>query len=304
MRASHLASIALALLALGCTTAKPAGPAMPDLSPAPAGTLTVGLASGTDNASGQGDALAGWVQSATGHATRTAVFPDYDSLATAVAKGQVDVALMSPLAYVRAEGQGHPHALGRMVRHGASTYRAVLFAKPGSPLKSLDDLKKADELRVAWVDSSSATGYIFPKALLLQNKIDPAGLFKTQDFLGNHGAVCQAVLAGKYDLGATFTDDPAGSPVAHLNGCDDASAPSLQIVAVSGNIPTDILATRDGLDADTTTKLTNGANELGSSEAGKATLQSAFRADGIAPIAEADLDVVRQAIDSFHEHVQ
>ena len=302
MRALCTASIAITLLALGCTTAKPAGPAMPDLSPAPAGTLTVGLASGAENPAAQADALAAWVKSATGHATRTAIFPDYDSLASAVAKGQVDVALMSPLAYVRAEDQGHPHALGRMVRHGASTYRAVLFSKAGSKLKTLDDLKKADQLRVAWVDSSSATGYIFPKALLLQNKIDPAGLFKNQDFLGSHNAVCQAVLSGKYDLGATFSDDPSTSPVAHLNGCDDPS--SLQIVAVSGNIPTDILATRDGLDADVSTKLSNGANELASSEAGKATLQSAFRADGIAPIAESDLDVVRQAIDSFHEHIQ
>ena len=303
MRALAHSVLVLALAVVGCSTARPAGPAMPDLSAAPAGTLTVGLASGADDAAGQAAALAAWVKSATGHATRTAVFPDYDSLATAVAKGQVDVAVMSPLAYVRAEDQGHPHALGRMVRSGAATYRAVLFAKAGSKLGSLDDLKKADELRVAWVDSSSATGYIFPKALLLQHKIDPAGLFKSQDFLGSHGAVCQAVLAGKYDLGATFSDDPSPSPVVHLNGCDDSAAASLHVVAVSASIPTDLLATRDGLDANLTTQLSEGANALSSSPAGKSTLQSAFHAEGIAPIAESDLDVVRQAIDSFHEHL-
>ena len=67
--------LAVSLFGLGCSTAKPAGPAQPDLSPAPAGTLTVGLGSGSGDVAAQAKALADWVAQATGHATRPAVFP-------------------------------------------------------------------------------------------------------------------------------------------------------------------------------------------------------------------------------------
>jgi len=302
-----LGKVIVALTLVGCTTSKPAGSAMPDLSPAPAGTLTVGLTSVATDPNAQAAALAGWVGEATGHATRPALFPDYDSLATAVAKGQVDVALMSPLAYVRAENQGKLNALGRTVRNGQSTYRAVLFTKAGSPVKNLDDLKKSKELKAAWVDPSSATGYIFPKAMLLQQKVDPAGLFKSQDFKGSHAAVCKAVVSGEADVGATYSDDPAAQPATHANGCDEAlgaDASKLQLVAATANIPNDILAVRDGLDADLTSKLSNGANQLASSDAGKAKLKAAFEAEGFAPVSEADLDPVKAALDVFHASAQ
>ena len=304
MRTLRSAVFALSLAGIGCTTAKPAA-TMPDLTPVP-GTLTVGLASGAGDPAAQGAALAGWVQSAAGQPARPAVFPDYDSLAAALAKGQVDVALVSPLAFVRAQEQGKVSALGRTVRNGQSTYRAVLFTKAGSPVKSLDDLKKAHELKAAWVDSSSATGYIFPKALLLQKGIDPAGLFKAQDFKGSHAEVCKGVESGKYDLGATYSDDPAASPATHANGCDEAlgaEAAKLQIVAATDNIPNDMLAVKPDFDAGMAKKLSDAAAAASASDAGKQALKAAFQAEGFQP-GEADLQPVRTALDSFHEHVQ
>lgn len=303
MRALRSAVFALSLSGLACTTAKPTA-AMPDLTPVP-GTMTVGMASGAGDPAAQGAALAGWVQQASGMPARPAVFPDYDSLAAALAKGQVDVALVSPLAFVRAQDQGKPTSLGRTVRNGQSTYRAVLFAKSGSALKSIDDLKKAHELKAAWVDSSSATGYIFPKALLLQKQIDPAGLFKVQDFKGSHAEVCKGVASGAYDVGATYSDEPASAPAAHANGCDEAlgaDASKLQVIAATESIPNDMLAVKDGFDAALAKKLSDTAATANASDAGKAALKSAFQAEGFQP-GDADLSAVRAALDTFHQKV-
>jgi phosphonate transport system substrate-binding protein len=304
MRTLRAALLVLTSLAAACVVShKEERPPPPDLSPAAPGTLTVGLTAGTANTAAQADALTAFVKQATGHEARKAVFPDYDSLADQVAKGAVDVALMPPLAYVRAEATGKPEALMRVVRNGQPTYRSVIFAKAGSALKTLDDVKKGHSLRAAWVDPSSSTGYIFPKALLLTNKIDPAGVFVSQDFLGSHDSVCKAVAEDKADLGATFTDDAPGTPAVHVNGCEKAlgNSPPVQVVASTENIPNDVLAVKAGFSADDKAKLVAAANDLTKSDAGKQTLKAAFNAEGFAPVSESDLDPVRNALEAFHQ---
>jgi phosphonate transport system substrate-binding protein len=305
----HLLRTALsALFVLGCASLgacvadqKETRPNSPNLAPAPAGTLTVGLSAGVANTQGQVDAIAAFVKQATGRATRTAIFPDYDGLADAMVKGQVDVALLPPLAYVRTEGK--VEMLVRMMRNGQPTYRSVLFTKAGSNIKSADDLKTAHNLKVAWVDSSSATGYIFPKALLMSKKIDPAGLFVSQDFVGSHDAVCKAVSTGKVDLGATYSDDTASQPVSHVSGCQTALGDTgqLQIVLATENIPNDVLAVKVGFNADDKAKLLAAANGLINTPEGKTTLQKAFNAEGVTTVEDSDFEPVRRALEVFHQ---
>ena len=304
MRSLRAALLVLTSLSVACVvTRKEERPPPPDLSPAPAGVLTVGLTAGTAGSAAQLDSLVAFIAQATGHQARKALFPDYDSLSAEVAKGTVDVALMPPLTFVRAQATAKPEALLRVVRNGQPTYRSVIFNKQGSPIKSLDDLKKGHNLRVAWVDDSSTTGYVFPKALLISNKIDPAGLFVSQEFLGSHDGVCKAVANDKADLGATFTDDPPGSPAVHVNGCDKAlgAGAALQVVVSTDNIPNDILAVKADFPADIKAKLTGAANDLVKSDPGKQVLKTAFNAEAFAPIADADLEPVRAALEAFHQ---
>src|SRR5207302_305092 len=69
---------------------------------APGKPLTVGLIASSNKpaAEAQSRALAAFVKTATGRDAAPQVFADYEALAAAVAKGEVDVALMPPLAYV------------------------------------------------------------------------------------------------------------------------------------------------------------------------------------------------------------
>ncbi len=304
MRSLRAALLVLSLPSVACVvTHKEERPPPPDLSPAPAGTLTVGLAASTATSGAQVEALTSFVGQATGHPARKALFPDYDSLAAEVAKGTVDVALMPPLAYVLAEATGKPEVLARVVRNGQSTYRSGFVSKQGSAIKSLDDIKKGHNLRVAWVDDSSSTGYVFPKALLIGNKVDPAGVFVSQDFLGSPDSVCRAVARDKADLGATFTDDAPGAPATHATGCEKVLGPNpgVQVVAATDNIPNDVLAVKAGFNADDKAKLAAAANDLVKSEPGKQLLKSAFLAEGFAPVTEADFDPVRAALETFHQ---
>lgn len=266
--------------------------------------LTVGVMAALDEGSAQAQAkaLAGWVKAAVGKDTRERVFKDYEQLATAVEKGEVDVAIMGPLAWLRIDPRSNASLLVRTVRKGRSTYRAVLFAKPGSPLKSLDALKKAKTaLKVGWVDTSSATGYVVPKGHLLMNGVNPAQAFSVQDFAGSHDAVCTGVMDGKWDLGATFSNDPPpAAPKA--NGCENAlgaKAASLQVVVATDEIPNDVLVATGSLSRERAEKLAAAAKKLAASEEGKKTLAAAFLAEGVAEVSAADFGPVKKALDAF-----
>jgi phosphonate transport system substrate-binding protein len=294
-------------VAAGCATSAGIKSASgPDLPAAAPGTLTAALVTSVSNkdVQAQSQAFADFIKAATGKPTRPAVFPDYDSLSVAISKGLIDIAFMPPLAYVRAKGQANVQPLLRALRSGQATYRALLVSPEGSPIKTMEDLKKAQNLRAAWVDSSSATGYIFPKALLFQHQIDPAGVFVSQDFLGNHDAVCRALGSGKADLGATFSDDPADGPAKVATGCAAAlgeKVKSLQIVAATENIPNDVLVARADLPDDVKGPLLTAAQGLSATDEGKKVLSAAFLAEGLAAVSDDDYAPVRAALDVFKQ---
>ncbi len=286
-------------LCVGCATS-PERPAVraPELT-RPEGGLVVALTSSAAFPQPQADAFAGFVQESTGQPTRGVVFPDYDSLAVALAAGKVDIAFLSPLAFVRATDQGKVQAVLRAVRHGRDTYRSVLFARRDTRLDSLEALGRAHNLRAVWVDASSATGYMFPKAMMVQRGLDPAGLFSSQDFLGSHDAVCQAVAEGRAEVGATFLNDPAATEVQGCRAVLGEEVSLLRVIAATEDIPNDVLAVREGFPPEAKGRLMIGATLLGSSEEGKRTLQLAFHAEGFSQIKRDDYEVVRKAVEVF-----
>ena len=189
----------------------------------------------------------------------------------------------------------------RMVRHGKSTYRSVLFAPPSSKLTSLDSLKKSKTpLKVAWVETSSATGYVIPKATLLAAGINPAQAFETQDFLGSHDAVCNAVMEGKYDLGATFTDNlPNASKVTGCVGALGKKVDTLKVVAMSSEVPNDVLVSASKFPHGKVEAIIAAAKAAGTTVEGKKTLQAALLAEGVADVKDEDFAPIRKALDAF-----
>jgi len=271
--------------------------AMLSAGPAPAEGLKVGLIGQGSAAQAQGRAFADFVHTATGQETTAAVFSEYDGLSDAVAQGQVDIAFMPPIALVRAQAKAKPRALLTVRRSGETTYRSVLIVPLSSKLRSLSDLAGASNLKAAWVDVSSSAGYIFPKAHLLQNHIDPAGIFNSQDFLGSHDAVCAAVAEAKVDVGAAFSDDGT-SPAVHVTACGDRAS-GVRILSTSAKIPNDTLVVRAGLPDATRDAVSRAALALNSTPSGKEVLRSAFLADAFVPVVLADYISVKEALAAF-----
>lgn len=264
--------------------------------PQPATVVGVVASTNADAAKRQAEALASFASTALKEQVLPRVYADQEALAVALGKGEIDLALMGPLAYLRIPKDTKSQLLFRTIRAGKATYRSVLFAPSTSRLGSLDAVKKhKGTLKVAWVETSSASGYIVPRALLLSSGINPVQAFDTQDFLGSHDAVCQAVADGKYDLGATFSDPVVNDT--KVTGCLNVlgkRTDSLKVVAVSQDFPNDVLVAGPGVSAGKVQALTAAA-KASKPEA----LRPAFLAEGVADVKDEDFTPIRKALDSF-----
>ena len=149
-------------------------------------------------------------------------------------------------------------------RAGRTDYTSVIFAKAGSGIGSLAELRGK---RMAWVAKESSAGYVVPRLKLLAEGVDPDKDLSVQTFRRTHEAVVRAVLDGDADAGATYASFVEGQPEPVSAGWSEAHAKNedVKILATAGPIPSDVIAFSTKLEPDTATSITGAMQELGPS---------------------------------------
>ena len=211
---------------------------------------------------------------------------DYGDLRKQMENGTVDIGSFSPFAYVDAERGGKIRIIAQSILDGSATYRGLIVTRKDSGLKTIADLK---EKRFAFVDPKSASGYVYPRAMLMEKGINPDNYFKETIFAGNHDKVIAAVLAGRVDAGAIY-DGALG--VAQRSG---VAIENLVTLASSDPIPHDAIAVRIGLDDDLVKKTQLALISLDKSDAGRRVIANSKKKLTGHVIAQDSLfDVVRR----------
>src|SRR5690606_38260053 len=126
----------------------------------------------------------------------------YGGLIEALIAGRLEIAVMSPFAYVIATGQG-----------ADIEARAAYITGPGAPTTYQSfGLARADRAdvtsiedyagkRICFVDPGSASGYLIPAAGLLGVDIDPEADQAEAIFAGGHDNSVLAIADGTCDAG-------------------------------------------------------------------------------------------------------
>ncbi len=130
-----------------------------------------------------------------------AVAHSYANLVDALAEGELDLAWLPPVAYVRAVRSGAARLMLTLEREGRRSYSAAIVTRAADTVTRVQDLAGKD---VAWVDPWSAAGYLVPRCMLRAAGIEPDATFAAQSFRGSHEGVLQALLDGSADIGAMF----------------------------------------------------------------------------------------------------
>jgi len=230
--------------------------------------------------------LTAYLSDAIGQKVVLYVAKNYGDLRTQMEAGEVDIGSVSPFAYVDAVRGGKIRIIAQSVIDGSATYRGIIVARKDSGFKSLTDLQGK---RFAFVDPKSASGYVYPRAMLVEKGINPDTFFKETIFAGDHKKVIAAVLDGRVDAGATY-DNALG--IAKASGMP---SDNLVIIASTDPIPHDAIVVRVGLDGALSKKIQTALVNLDKTEAGRRVIaNSKKKLSGHVIAQDSTFDVVRR----------
>ncbi|MDH4567475.1 phosphonate ABC transporter substrate-binding protein [Pseudomonas sp. BN414] len=170
------------------------------------------------------------------------VATDYNGIIEALRAGKLDVAYLGPFSYVLATTVADVEAFSVAVtkKTGQSAYKSLILARKDSGIRNLADLQGHT---FAFVDPSSASGHLFPKAGLEQAGYEPDKLFSRVIFSGSHDASILAVENNKVDAAAVADRILAGAVAKGLVKQDD-----FQVVWTSRPIPESPMVWRKDMD--------------------------------------------------------
>lgn len=256
--------------------------------PAHAEELRFGLAPGPGETGTRAEMapLLTYLSGALGRAVSLYIARDDDDLRTQMDAGALDVGAFSPLGYVAGARGGKIRIIAESILDGSATFRAVIIKRFDSGIQSLSDLEGE---RFAFVDPASASGYLYPRALLIEKGINPERFFKETIFAGSHEKVIGAVLFGPAAAGATYEGAVATAKAQGFPTFD------LEVLAASDPIPHDAIAVRVGLDEALVKGIQTALVELARSPAGRQVIASSRKKlTGYAPAHDGLYDVVRR----------
>lgn len=215
-----------------------------------------------------------WLSARLGRRIEPRVALSYEELLPMFRQGEVDVAWLPPVVYLRLRREGLARTLLVNDRHDAASYRAVLAVPRGSRRAGLADLQST---RIAWVDPWSASGYVLPRMALAAQGMDLAATFLEERFLGSHDAALRAVMDDRFEVAATFAlRGPSGELV--RAGWSAIEGASFDVLLDAGEVPSDVLAVRADMPAETAEALTRHLTAGIADPEGGALLRETLRA--------------------------
>ncbi|KPJ87281.1 MAG: phosphonate ABC transporter substrate-binding protein [Gammaproteobacteria bacterium SG8_11] len=208
--------------------------------------------------------------------------PDMPAAINEVASGNVDVAYLTPVAYIRANAQGNSQLVAKTVTKQKSAFQLMIVVREDSAIKTVQDLegkKFAFGDQAALLQRAAVVGAGVP--------LDKLGAY---EFLGHYDNIVRSVLHGDFDAGIlkdTMAFKWEGKGIRILYRTPDLPPYN---IAASGKIDQQLL-----------NQLRQAFLNLDANNPQHHNIIKALdkKYDGFAPTSDAEYDVVRQLIKPF-----
>lgn len=148
---------------------------------------------------------------ATGKKIQLLVMENYELAVKNLLEGNIDVAVLAPVSYVKARERGPSlqyiaTGIGELDGEPHTTYKGYIVALRSKykNWKFDDFMKDPSKYKMGFVSKLSASGWAYPLAMMKKKGFDPYASFKDVIMFDNHPAVTDALRDGKIDLGATW----------------------------------------------------------------------------------------------------
>ncbi len=243
--------------------------------------------------------LTDYLHKETGYYFTTAVPASYIAVVEAFGTDKVDVAAINTFSYLMANAKYGAEARLRVVREGQTSYCGQIITRYDSGINSLKDLNGKS---FAFVDPSSTSGYILPKALF-----DSLGIKLGQTvFAMQHPNVVTMVYQRRTDAGATYyaPSDPKTGQIMDararvLSQFPDV-AKKVKIIGFTQYIPNDPIVFRKDLSEKLKEAITNALLKFVKTAEGKKAWKDIYDVTGLVPTNDRDYDGIRALLQKEH----
>jgi phosphonate transport system substrate-binding protein len=248
-----------------------------------------------------GSTLGRMLEVATGYKIRTEVPTSYVATIEALCAGRVDIAFLAPFAYVLANQKCGADVRLVSVRANLPYYKSQIIYKADLNIKALTDLRGK---RFAFVTPTSASGYLFPAALLKKNGIDPDRFFSQVLFAGGHDRVVLAIYTGSVDAGASFGDEVFSDARTTVIRQYPDVKDKVKVLMYTDPIPNDTVTFRRDLPDDVKERTTKALFRIAETAPGKETLDRLYQIQGFADFNSLTTTHKQSKLKSFDEYFQ
>ncbi|MBI2419448.1 MAG: phosphate/phosphite/phosphonate ABC transporter substrate-binding protein [Ignavibacteriales bacterium] len=240
--------------------------------------------------------LLNYLHNETGYYFSSSVPSSFVAVVEAFGSKRADIAVINAFSFLMAREKYGVHARLRLMRdNGMTTYCGQIVARADGPIHTLEDLNGK---KVAFVDPSSASGYILPMDLLNKKGIKPAETV----FAMKHDNVITMVYQGQVDAGASFHSpkDPNDGRILDarmrvLEQFPDVEE-KVKIIALTESIPNDPVVFRDGIPAEMEQKIIAALLKYLKTPKGAEVLYQISDIKGLIPAKDSDYDAMKEML--------
>lgn len=207
---------------------------------------------------------------------------DYNSAIDNLATGKLDIAYLTPVAYIRARQAGNVRLLAKTVTRGHRSFQLMLVARRDSGIRNVGDLAGR---RFAFGDEAAT----LQRAILVHAgmTLERLGSYK---FLGHFDNVARGVMNGDFDAGI-LKDTTAF----------EWQQKGLKIIYASPELPPYNIAVSAGMDASTAEAIRTALLRLDPNNPAHVHVIRALdeNYDGFVPAHDGDYDAIRMLVKTF-----
>ena len=217
---------------------------------------------------------------------------NYVGVIEGLGSGQVDFGIIPPLAYVLANKSSDAKVVLTAINDkGEASYKSQYITRKDS---GINDVKNVKGKKVAFVDPSSTSGYLFPGAHLISNGID---LEKdiTYSYSGGHDKSIQLVMNGDVDVAPIFVDAREKYKNEFPKVMDET-----KVIGYTEEIPNISVTLNGDMDPEMGDKITKALVKVSSSEEGKKLLGELFNIYGFKAATDKDYEVIKHTAESMN----
>lgn len=230
------------------------------------------------------DTLTNYIEAETGLAITVRVAPSEEVAVSIAGTYQFDIGILPLFDYLFCHREYGVQAGLQVLREdGARTYRGEILVQTDSDITEIAQLEGK---RIAYVDSFSTSGFLFPASLLINAGVTPVTVFA-----GTHDLAVAQLREGEVDSAATYEGFAA-------------DATDLRSVATTEEIPNEPVFFRADLAAETRQRVIEALVGFSQTEDGRLVLSSIADITGFTVVTDAVYAEVDTAIAAAGHTVQ